>query len=81
MTHLRTIRSMMSAISDDHILGLLALVERKVGETYGRMSFGQLHMLRQTLQRFFLGAKIVPSSCIDRGVTCGSGALPSFLNR
>lgn len=55
LTHLKTIRSMMTAISDAQIIGLITQVEAKVGETYGRMSFGQLHMLRQTLQRFFLG--------------------------
>ena len=53
--HLRTIRSMMTAISDAHIVSLVANVEAKMTATYGAMSTGQLHMVRQTLQRFFLG--------------------------
>ena len=51
---------MMTAISDAQIVRLITVVETKVGETYGRMSFGQLHMLRQTFQRFFLGGAFPP---------------------
>ena len=46
---------MMTAISDAHIVSLVANVEAKMTATYGAMSTGQLHMVRQTLQRFFLG--------------------------
>jgi len=60
LLHLKTVRSLMDPISDSHIISLITYVETRMRQTYGVMSMGQLHLLRQTLQRFFLGQ---PRSC------------------
>jgi hypothetical protein len=46
---------MMTAILDSHIVSLITNIETLVQKTYGGMTTGQLYLVRQTLQRFFLG--------------------------
>lgn len=53
--HLATVRTLMASIKDSSMNSLIDNIETCMTQTYSSMSFGQLHMLRQTMQRYLLG--------------------------
>ncbi|GAX78582.1 hypothetical protein CEUSTIGMA_g6021.t1 [Chlamydomonas eustigma] len=73
--HLRTITSMMTAILDSHIVSLITNIESLMQKTYGSMTIGQLYLVRQTLQRFFLDKRVKVSLFLQEGIQSSSGRL------
>ncbi|KAG1676076.1 hypothetical protein FOA52_014941 [Chlamydomonas sp. UWO 241] len=76
--HLDTLKSMLCVLSD---AGINKLIEdartrmKQVSMKQVSMSMGQLHLLRQTLQRYFLDKRVKVSLFLLEGIQSSSGRL------
>ncbi|KXZ46265.1 hypothetical protein GPECTOR_45g135 [Gonium pectorale] len=80
--HLATIRSIVEGLPDKSSAPLVGAVEALVARTYAGMGPGQLHLLRQTLLRFFQDKRVKVSLFLQEGIQSSLGRiiLPSPHN-
>ncbi|KAL6762064.1 organic solute transport protein 1-domain-containing protein [Haematococcus lacustris] len=80
LLHLSQLRSLLAPLADSSAsLALLSNVEARVQQTYGGLGPGALHLLRQSLMRYFLDRRVKVSLFLQEGIqsTTGRWILPS----
>ncbi|GFR51599.1 hypothetical protein Agub_g14023, partial [Astrephomene gubernaculifera] len=82
LLHLVTVRSIVEGLPDRSSLPLIATVERLLGRTYRGLGQGALHLVRQTLLRFFQDKRVKVSLFLQEGIQSSMGRiiLPSPAN-
>ncbi|KAG2431870.1 hypothetical protein HXX76_009363 [Chlamydomonas incerta] len=82
LLHIATVRSIVESLPDKSSAPLLGAVEALVTRTYSGMGLGQLHLLRQTLLRFFQDKRVKVSLFLQEGIQSSMGRiiLPSPHN-
>ncbi|KAG2487008.1 hypothetical protein HYH03_014379 [Edaphochlamys debaryana] len=75
LLHLATVRSIIESLPDRSAAPLIGTVEALITKTYKPMPMGQLHLVRQTLLRFFQDKRVKVSLFLQEGIQSSMGRI------